>query len=152
MLGDEQVDTSAGRQVAGPGPFCPPLGRDPAGELGKVLDETKPDAVSSFTDTYDHPVVVEAAAQRHLTVMMEKPLAVSMEHARRIQKAAQQGNIQVIVNYETSWYPSHGAIWNLVQERKALGDIQAILNAERLKRSRQTGISAFVGKLVEVTS
>jgi predicted dehydrogenase len=96
-------------------------------DLAKMLDETKPDAVSSFTDTYDHPVVVEAAAQRHLTVMMEKPLAVSMEHARRIQKAATQGNIQVIVNYETSWYPSHGAIWNLVQDRKALGDIRKMV-------------------------
>jgi len=31
---------------------------------------------------------------------------------------------------------------------KALADIQAILNAERLKRSRQTGISAFVGHLI----
>jgi len=31
---------------------------------------------------------------------------------------------------------------------KALADIQAILNAERLKRSRQTGISEFVGRLV----
>ena len=34
------------------------------------------------------------------------------------------------------------------QQEKALADIQAILNAERLKRSRQTGISEFVGKLV----
>jgi predicted dehydrogenase len=96
-------------------------------DLAKMLDETKPDAVSTFTDTFDHPIVVEAAAQRHLPVMMEKPLAVSMEHARRIQKAAQQGNIQVIVNYETSWYPSHGAIWNLVQEKKALGDIRKMV-------------------------
>jgi len=31
---------------------------------------------------------------------------------------------------------------------KALADVQAILNAERLKRSRQTGISAFVNGLV----
>jgi guanylate kinase len=31
---------------------------------------------------------------------------------------------------------------------RALADIQAILNAERLKRSRQTGISAFVSRLM----
>jgi predicted dehydrogenase len=96
-------------------------------DLGKMLDQTKPDAISTFTDTYDHPIVVEAAAQRHLTVMMEKPMAVSMEHARRIERAAQRGNIQVIVNYETSWYPSHGAIWNLAQERHALGDIRKMV-------------------------
>jgi guanylate kinase len=31
---------------------------------------------------------------------------------------------------------------------KALGEIQSILDAERLKRDRQTGIPEFVGKLV----
>lgn len=31
---------------------------------------------------------------------------------------------------------------------KALGDVQAILNAERLKRTRQIGISAFAARLV----
>jgi predicted dehydrogenase len=96
-------------------------------DLAKMLDQTKPDAVSSFTDTFDHPMVVEAAAQRHLTVMMEKPLAVSMEHARRIQKAAAAGHIEVVVNYETSWYPSHGAIWNLAHEQHALGDIRKMV-------------------------
>jgi predicted dehydrogenase len=96
-------------------------------DLAKMLDQTKPDAVSSFTNTFDHPVVVEAAAPRHLTVMMEKPLAVSIEHARRIQRAATQGNIQVIVNYETSWYASHGAIWKLAHEQRALGDIRKMV-------------------------
>ncbi len=31
---------------------------------------------------------------------------------------------------------------------KALADIQAILNAERLRRGRQTGISEFVSRLL----
>jgi predicted dehydrogenase len=96
-------------------------------DLDKMLDQTKPDAVAAFTNTYDHPKVVEAAADRHLPVMMEKPLAVSMEHARRIQQAAAKGSIQVVVNYETSWYPSHGAIWDLVQEKHALGDIRKMV-------------------------
>ncbi len=96
-------------------------------DLAKMLDQTKPEAVSTFTNTFDHPMVVEAAAQRHLPVMMEKPLAVSMDHARAIQRAAQRGNIPVIVNYETSWYPSHGAIWTLVQEHHALGDIRKMV-------------------------
>jgi predicted dehydrogenase len=96
-------------------------------DLAKMLDQTKPDAVSTFTNTYDHPMVVEAAARRHLPVMMEKPLAVSVEHARAIQRAAQRGNIPVIVNYETSWYPSHGAIWTLVEEQHALGDIRKMV-------------------------
>src|SRR5271165_999744 len=53
-------------------------------DLAAMLDRTKPDAVASFTSTFDHPVIVEAAASRHIAVMMEKPLAINMEHARRI--------------------------------------------------------------------
>ena len=49
-----------------------------------LLDEAKPEAVASFTSTADHPSVVAAAAKRHVHVMMEKPLAVSLADARRI--------------------------------------------------------------------
>ena len=60
-------------------------------------------------------------------VMMEKPLAVSMADARRIQRAAASGGIHVLVNYETTWYPSHGAIWTTVQGEQAAGDIRKMV-------------------------
>ena len=47
-------------------------------DLGDDARRAKPQAVASFTSTLDHPAVVEAAAPRHMPVMMEKPLAVSM--------------------------------------------------------------------------
>jgi scyllo-inositol 2-dehydrogenase (NADP+) len=96
-------------------------------DLGAMLDRTKPEAVASFTNTFDHVAVVEAAAPRGIHVMMEKPLAVSTEHALRIQRAAKSGNIQVLVNYETTWYPSHGSIWTLVKERQAAGAIRKMV-------------------------
>jgi predicted dehydrogenase len=96
-------------------------------DLGAMLDKVKPEAVASFTNTLDHPVVVEAAAARHIHVMMEKPLAVSNAHAQRIRRAAEKGNIQVLVNYETTWYASHGAMWRLLKERKAAGDIRKMV-------------------------
>jgi predicted dehydrogenase len=95
--------------------------------LGAMLDSVKPEAVASFTSTFDHPIVVEACAKRHIHVMMEKPLAVSMEHARAIERAAHAGGIQVIVNYETTWYPSHAAMWRLLKEQKAAGDIRKMV-------------------------
>ena len=42
-------------------------------------------------------------------VMMEKPLAVSIADGGASAQAAAKGKIQVIVNYETTWYPSHAA-------------------------------------------
>jgi scyllo-inositol 2-dehydrogenase (NADP+) len=95
--------------------------------LATMLDRTHPEAVASFTNTADHPVVVEAAATRHIHVMMEKPLAVSNAHATRIRLAAERGGIQVFVNYETTWYPNHGAIWTLFKERGAAGEIRKMV-------------------------
>ena len=96
-------------------------------DLESMLDQTKPEAVASFTNTHDHPLIVEAAAARRVHVMMEKPLAVSNAHAQRIRRAAEQSGIQVLVNYETTWYPSHGTIWTIVKERRAVGDIRKMV-------------------------
>jgi scyllo-inositol 2-dehydrogenase (NADP+) len=96
-------------------------------DLKTMLDRVKPEAVASFTNTRDHAEVVELAAPRHVHVMMEKPLAVSNADAQRIRRAAAAGGIQVFVNYETTWYPSHGAMWALLKERKAAGDIRKMV-------------------------
>jgi predicted dehydrogenase len=102
---------------------------DPAlfSDLGSMLDKIKPEAVASFTNTRDHPAIVEAAAKRRIHVMMEKPLAVSNADAQRIRQASEAGGIQVLVNYETTWYPSHGAMWALFKERKAAGEIRKMV-------------------------
>ena len=96
-------------------------------DLASMLDRAKPEAVASFTNTSDHPAIVEAAASRRVHVMMEKPLAVSNADAQRIRRAAEKGNIQVLVNYETTWYPSHGAMWTLIKERRAAGEIRKMV-------------------------
>jgi predicted dehydrogenase len=96
-------------------------------DLDTMLERTKPEAIASFTSTYDHPAIVEAAAARHVPVMMEKPLAVSIADAGRIQRAAERGSIAVFVNYETTWYPSHAAIWSLMKEKGAAGDIRKMV-------------------------
>jgi predicted dehydrogenase len=96
-------------------------------DLNVMLDRTRPEAVASFTNTLDHPAIVEAAAARHIDVMMEKPLAVSNADAQRIKRAADRGGVDVFVNYETTWYPSHGAIWTLMKEKKSAGEIRKIV-------------------------
>ena len=96
-------------------------------DLAAMLDSVKPEAVATFTSTFDHPAVVEACAQRHIPVMMEKPLAVSMDHARAIQQAAQRSGIPVIVNYETTWYRSHGAMWDIIKRDRSAGEIRRMV-------------------------
>jgi predicted dehydrogenase len=96
-------------------------------DLPSLIDRAKPEAIAAFTSTFDHPAIVEAAAARGVHVMMEKPLAVSHAHAQRIRQAAEKGSVHVLVNYETTWYPSHGAVWTLVKERRAAGEIRKMV-------------------------
>jgi guanylate kinase len=49
---------------------------------------------------------------------------------------------------EISHYDEYDYVVVNTDLNKALADIQAILNAERLKRRRQTGIKEFVSKLI----
>ena len=96
-------------------------------DLAKMLDTVKPEAVATFTDTYGHAGVVEACAPRHITVMMEKPLAVNPKQAHAIADAAAKYGVSVFVNYETTWYPSHGEIWNLIHDQKKAGEIRRMV-------------------------
>jgi predicted dehydrogenase len=95
--------------------------------LEDLLAKAKPEAVAAFSSTKDHRPIVEAAAKRGIHVMVEKPLAVSNEDARAIAQAATAGKIHVITNYETTWYPSHRAIWKLLKEEKAGGALRKMV-------------------------
>ncbi len=75
-------------------------------DLEVMLDELQPDGLLAFGPIYDHLAAVEAAAPRGIHVMVEKPLAVSMEHAKKMKSLAEKHGIQLLTNYETSWYPS----------------------------------------------
>jgi len=109
-------------------------------DLARMLDTVKPDAVATFTSTYDHAGVVDACAKRHIPVMMEKPLAVDMEQARAIQRAAATGRIPVIVNYETTWYRNHGEMWKLFKQQKAAGEIRKMVAMDGHQGPKEIGV------------
>jgi predicted dehydrogenase len=95
-------------------------------DLEEMIAKVHPQAVLAYTNTYDHRRVVEMCARHGVHVMMEKPLAVSLEDSLAIEKAAHAGKIQVLVNYETSWYRSNHAAYDLVHEG-ALGEIRKVV-------------------------
>ena len=96
-------------------------------DLAQFLDQKKPEAVAIFSNTFDHTKIVEMAADRGIHAMMEKPLAVNMEHALSMKQAAQRGNIQVLVNYETTWYASNADVYQSAVEQAALGKVRKIV-------------------------
>lgn len=95
-------------------------------DLGELLRTTRPQAVLIYSSTFEHRKIVELCARYAVPVMMEKPLATSYEDAQAIQRAARAAKIQVLVNYETSWYPSNHAAYNLLQSG-AIGEVRKVV-------------------------
>jgi predicted dehydrogenase len=88
---------------------------------------TQVQAVATFTSTFDHRRVVEMCAPLGIDVMMEKPFAVSMDDARAMAAAARKGGIQIVVNYETTWYRSNRSAYDFVHTGEGIGDIWKIV-------------------------
>lgn len=108
-------------------------------DLDNLLAETHPQAVLAYTSTFDHRKVIEIAARHHVAVMMEKPLAVSNEDARAIQKFATEARIPVLVNYETTWYRSNRAAYELVHQG-ALGEIRKVVVHDGHSGPKEIGV------------
>jgi predicted dehydrogenase len=108
-------------------------------DLEEMLKATHPQALLAYTNTYDHRRVVEICARYGVHVMMEKPLAVSLEDARAIEKAARAGKIRVLVNYETTWYRSNQAAYDLVHDN-AIGEIRKIVVHDGHRGPKEIGV------------
>jgi len=117
--------------------------------LEEMLQRTHPQAALVYTNTLDHRKAVEICAHYGVHVMMEKPLAVSLDDARAIANAAQQGKIQVLVNYETTWYRSNRAAYDLVRG-KSIGPIRKIVVHDGHNGPKEIGVGPeFLAWLTE---
>lgn len=108
-------------------------------DVEQMLSEVKPQAVLVYTDTRDHRRMVEIAVRHRIPVMMEKPLAVSLEDALAMKAAADQEHIPVLVNYETTWYPSNTAVYNLVRDG-SLGEIRKVVVHDGHQGPKEIGV------------
>ena len=104
-----------------------------------MLQKVHPQAVLVYTTTYDHRRVVEICARHGVHVMMEKPLAVSLEDAHAIEQSAHQGKIHVLVNYETTWYASNRAAYDLVREN-GIGGVRKIVVHDGHQGPKEIGV------------
>ena len=118
--------------------------------LEALLARTNIQAVATFTSTFQHRQVVEMCAPRGIHVMMEKPLAVSLADARAIAAAAKKGGIQVIVNYETTWYLGNENAYAIVHDQHAIGDVRKIVVHDGHRGPKEIGCSpAFLEWLTD---
>lgn len=95
--------------------------------LEEMIEKIKPEAVLAFNNIYEHLKVVEYCAPRGIHVMVEKPLAISNEHAMKMLALAKKHNIHLLTNYETTWYGSNAKAYQMIKEDKLIGDIRKIV-------------------------
>lgn len=91
--------------------------------LDEAIAARHPQALLVYTPISEHRRVIEEAAKHGLDVMVEKPLTISVDDALAIRKAARERHIQVLVNYETTWYPSNRAVYEMAESGR-LGEIR----------------------------
>jgi predicted dehydrogenase len=105
-----------------------------------MIAAVKPEAVAAFGTIYEHLQVVRVAAPLGIHVMVEKPLAVSMEHAREMAALAKKYQIHLLTNYETSWYPTNYEAYTRAT-RGDIGSIRKIVVRDGHRGPKNIGIN-----------
>lgn len=108
--------------------------------MEEMISSTKPEAVTAFGTIYEHLEVVETFAPLGIHVMVEKPLAVSLEHAKKMKALADKHNIHLLTNYETSWYATNHKTHEMVNKGD-IGDLRKIVVHDGHKGPIEIGVN-----------
>lgn len=104
-----------------------------------MLKEVRPEAVTAFGSIYDHLDIVRSCAPEGIHVMVEKPLAVNIEHALEMKQLAENHHIHLLTNFETSWYPSNHEAKKLLDEG-LVGDLRRLIIRDGHKGPKKIGV------------
>ena len=106
----------------------------------ELFATTTVEAVTAFGTIYDHLEIVEKCAPKGVHVMVEKPLAVSLEHAKKMETLAKKYNIHLLTNYETTWYPTNHRAYELLKEG-IVGDLRKIVIRDGHRGPKKIGVN-----------
>ena len=109
--------------------------------IEEMLDKTKPEAVTDFGRIVDHLHTVTVCAPRGIHVMVEKPLSISFEQAKQMEALAKKHSIQLLTNYETTWYGSNHKAYALANTEKAIGDLRKIVVHDGHEGPKEIGVT-----------
>jgi len=109
--------------------------------MDDMINAVHPEAVTAFGTIFEHLSVVETCAPKGIHVMVEKPLAVSLEHAIKMKALAEQYNIHLLTNYETTWYPTNHRAKTLLDEG-AIGDVRKVVVRDGHRGPKKIGVNS----------
>lgn len=88
----------------------------------RCLEETQPDIVLLCPATAHHGLWTERVAPFDVHVLMEKPLAASLEEGDRMIAAMEKTGKRLAINWPLAWYPPHCTAKRLIDEER-IGDV-----------------------------
>ena len=107
--------------------------------IDAMIQQTHPQALLVYTAISDHRKVIDIAAAHGISVMVEKPLATTLDDALAIRKTAREHHIQVLVNYETTWYSSNRRAYDELQQGK-LGELHKVIFRDGHQGPKEIGV------------
>lgn len=104
-----------------------------------MLNKLHPDAVLGYGTIAEHRRVIEIAAKHGVNSMVEKPLTTTVADALAIRKTAREHKVQVLVNYETTWYNSNAEALAEIKAGK-LGAVRKVLVRDGHEGPKEIGV------------
>jgi predicted dehydrogenase len=108
--------------------------------IEELIAKTKPEAVTAFGTIYEHVEIVEKCAPLGIHVMVEKPLAVSLKHAQRMEALAKKYKIELLTNYETTWYPTVSKTYEWIKN-DSIGKINQLVIRDGHRGPKRIGVN-----------
>jgi len=109
-------------------------------DLKTMVLKKHPDAVLGYNAAANHVDIVEVCAPLGIPVMVEKPMAATLEQAKRMNELANKYHVQVLTNYETTWYQSTRDIYNTVNAG-TIGTIKRMVAHDGHQGPKEIGCS-----------
>ncbi len=105
-----------------------------------MIETRHPQAVLVYTPIAEHRHAIGIAAQYGVSSMVEKPLTISLDDALAIRTIAREHHVQVLVNYETTWYRSNRAAYEELVNGH-IGPIRRVVVHDGHEGPKEIGVS-----------
>lgn len=110
------------------------------GSINEMMQAIRPDVVLAYNAISEHVDVAEVCLPLKIPLMVEKPLAVNNEQAKRIAQLAAAHSTPVFTNYETTWYNSNQTLKQWVEDGK-IGALKKVMVKDGHQGPKEIGCS-----------
>ncbi len=110
-------------------------------DLKTALDQLKPDAVLAYNPISEHINIARIVLPLQIPLMVEKPLATTIQDAQEMAQLSRENNTPLLTNYETTWYASNQTLAEKVKANE-FGSIKKMIAKDGHQGPKEIGCSS----------